>query len=311
METIACLDDFFDDFPLAIGRADIWHQEPVRYNRRFVQLFGWEPEVIGELSHWFELAYPDPIYRAQRIQAWSELVEMTEMGGEVCSEPITSQITCKDGSLRHCEIRYYRKHRYVYGIFTDITPQVSAQTQLETVMNTDPLTHVYNRRNFNHALGEVWMLSQKLRQPVTLILCDIDNFGQINAKYGYLSGDQVLIHVAGLLRSHLDLSTDSVARFGGKEFAVLRFPGDTDAAIALCRMIQEKLELMKTFHDTVERMPTVTMSFGIVTRTAGADETAESFVNDADRAMFYAKTETANRIILFTETGMQVIEPEN
>lgn len=262
-------------------------------------MFGWRREEIHTVDLWFKTAYPNPAYQAEMRHTWAMMVEETELQGRSYSDPKEAKIYCKDGSEKTCAIRYYRKHQYIFSVFTDISAEQAIQRQLHALSITDPLTQLFNRRHFNYALEEMWQLSKELEVPLTIILCDIDNFKSINDGYGHLAGDQVLIAVAQCIQSAINHTTDVSARFGGEEFVIMRFPGCSDDAIELCESLQKALSNIESFPREAAEVPPVTMSFGVSTRIAHTTYTPEAFVNEADRAMYRAKVLGKNRVEVF------------
>ena len=101
----------------------------------------------------------------------------------------------------------------------------------------DGLTGVYNRRYFDHHLQLEMARSLRTRQPLALIMLDVDYFKRFNDRYGHLAGDECLRRVATILKEKFKRPGDLVARFGGEEFVILmRCPNADDAHIALERL---------------------------------------------------------------------------
>ena len=84
----------------------------------------------------------------------------------------------------------------------------------------DPLTGFFNHRYLHERLSEEIVRAFRSRQPVSVVMLDLDDFKLVNDTFGHVYGDQVLVHVAGLIRSTLRLS-DVAARYGGDEFALI------------------------------------------------------------------------------------------
>ncbi|EDZ63737.1 diguanylate cyclase/phosphodiesterase with PAS/PAC and GAF sensor(s) [Sulfurimonas gotlandica GD1] len=129
------LNEFIDDFPIGIARNDTTGKLPNRFNKFLIEMFGWEVSDIDTMDKWFLKAYPDGQYRNQVLQLWQEKINETEAQGKCYSEPFNVKITCKDGSLKWCEVRYYRKDNFVYGTFVDITETNNLTTSLHKERN--------------------------------------------------------------------------------------------------------------------------------------------------------------------------------
>ncbi len=104
----------------------------------------------------------------------------------------------------------------------DVTERKMAEQQLaDAIMELqelsfiDSLTKVANRRSFDEQLRKLWHSHIREQKPLTLILCDIDNFKAFNDNYGHQQGDYALREVAKVFRSVVKRETDEVARYGG------------------------------------------------------------------------------------------------
>jgi diguanylate cyclase (GGDEF)-like protein len=102
----------------------------------------------------------------------------------------------------------------------------------------DPLTGFYNHRYLHQRFGEEVVRAQRTRQPLSVLMLDMDDFKLVNDTFGHLFGDQVLVWTAGVIRSTLRAS-DVAARYGGDEFAILLPATDADAALSTANRIRE------------------------------------------------------------------------
>lgn len=114
--------------------------------------------------------------------------------------------------------------------------------RLHRLSREDSLTGLANRRSFDEALDREWRRCQRDKQPLTLMLVDVDCFKAYNDHYGHLQGDRCLQQLSNELRRHGRRGGDVVARFGGEEFVML-YPGigDTEAqqlAARVCRSVR-------------------------------------------------------------------------
>ncbi|MCC9622644.1 GGDEF domain-containing protein [Thalassospira sp. MA62] len=101
--------------------------------------------------------------------------------------------------------------------------------QLESMVETDELTGLYNRRGFLRRIREALSRSNRHDETGILVIADLDNFKEINDRSGHTAGDAVLRHFGQNLRTHIR-ADDFVARFGGDEFAILMHGSSADAA---------------------------------------------------------------------------------
>jgi diguanylate cyclase (GGDEF)-like protein len=163
--------------------------------------------------------------------------------------------------------------------------------ELRAMTVRDPLTGVFNRRFLDERLAEAFALAVRQPQPLSVMICDVDDFKQINDTFSHAVGDEVLRTIAGILRGNVRQS-DVVARFGGEEFVVL-FPCATlEQAVAasekLCRRVTEH-----PWH-TVHPLLRVTLSAGVA--AADGHPNHEKLLSDADRKLYRAKRHGKNRV---------------
>ncbi|TLP72210.1 GGDEF domain-containing protein [Pseudomonas nitroreducens] len=175
--------------------------------------------------------------------------------------------------------------------------------QLEYLAGHDPLTGLFNRRQFDQLVG--MELSRAARQPapISLLMVDLDHFKFINDRYGHPLGDEVIRHTASLLRNYTRTG-DSVARLGGEEFLLLL----PDTSQPQARVIAEKVRrlLEETPLPMKDGLLYLTASFGIACLEAGVPGTYEGLYAAADKALYKAKASGRNRvevIELGTEMG--------
>lgn len=160
----------------------------------------------------------------------------------------------------------------------------------------DPLTGVYNRLQLEEVLEREFATAVALRQPLSVAFIDLDDFKQINDRYGHLVGDQVLRNFAQVLRRLLR-STDLVARYGGEEFLVVLSQSDEHTATRVLQRI-----LKETAHEPMARVDGqplyVTFSAGVATHDEAGRRfpDAHSLLQAADEALYGAKREGRNRV---------------
>lgn len=161
---------------------------------------------------------------------------------------------------------------------------------------TDVLTELYNRRYFEESLQKEAERSERLNQPFTLISLDLDYLKQINDTYGHNYGD-IAIKAIGKVLKRNARSIDIPARIGGEEFNLL-LPGiDSKGGMIAAERIRAAIESEK-----LEKIGKITASIGVATyieHTKSIDELLEM----ADQAMYRAKINGRNRVIMANEEG--------
>jgi diguanylate cyclase (GGDEF)-like protein len=168
-----------------------------------------------------------------------------------------------------------------------------ANLKLEILNNTDWLTAIANRRNFDDILTKEWNRAQLSGPPVALILLDVDLFQHFNDQYGHLAGDDCLNKIARALTHAAQRASDLVARYGGKEFAMLlpsTSSGDT------LHVAQNILYSVRP-----RSIPHVQSAYGIVTVSLGVASLApskrygpEDLVRQANSALYSSFIEGAS-----------------
>lgn len=171
-----------------------------------------------------------------------------------------------------------------------------ARDQLEELSLQDGLTGIANRRCLDRAFEREWMRAFRTRDPLSLLLIDIDYFKSLNDKHGHRYGDQCLVSVAWAVRSALRRPTDLLARYGGEEFAVLLVSTGPDGAHALAESIQQAVAMLEISNDTSIGQH-LSVSIGLATYQAPEPGSLETLVEAADQALYRAKETGRNRIV--------------
>lgn len=164
---------------------------------------------------------------------------------------------------------------------------------------TDPLTHLFNRRHLMDVLNTEIKRCERKQISCAVILADIDHFKMINDRFGHLKGDEVLVCVSELLKDQ-SRPYDLAARYGGEEFCLVLPETKEAEAIEAAERIRHKIELL-SFGEGVEEL-TLTMSFGVACYAEG--ETLDDLISRADSALYQAKREGRNRVVT-AEQGQQ------
>ncbi|HNP63455.1 MAG TPA: GGDEF domain-containing protein [Woeseiaceae bacterium] len=152
-------------------------------------------------------------------------------------------------------------------------------------MQRDALTEAYNRGAFDTAILQSLNMHFVSRQPVTLLMIDLDEFKQVNDTHGHAAGDAVLKAVGECLARSFIRKNDLVARYGGDEFAVIL--SDTSAKHTEA-LVERFLDMVRKLEiETLNAVVTVSCSVGYTEITEG--DTSTSFVNRADEALYQAK----------------------
>ena len=154
---------------------------------------------------------------------------------------------------------------------------------------TDGLTGCVNRRSFEMQLERDLHLATRMRQPVSLIMLDIDHFKSVNDTHGHDAGDSALRVIADALRQELR-GVDTAARYGGEEFAIILPQATLEGALVVAERLRARVEGTE-----VPGVRPITASLGVATFPAHASS-RDLLVTTADRALYRAKHTGRNRV---------------
>ena len=190
--------------------------------------------------------------------------------------------------------------------FSLITYQMASSMKHSQVISSmkdmaiyDTLTHVYNRRQLDQVLEEEFRNSSLKKQPLSIIMVDIDHFKAINDRYGHDEGDKALIHIASLLKASLR-KHDIVARFGGEEFLVILAKTTMRDAAVIAERIRRSVEAAPL--SAGDEKIHLTVSLGIAAIPAIWPNSKDEFIKYADMALYEAKDKGRNRVCFYVPT---------
>jgi len=174
----------------------------------------------------------------------------------------------------------------------------AANRLLEALSATDGLTGLANRRKFDVEWEMEWQRALRQGLPLAVAMVDVDQFKAYNDHYGHQMGDLCLKIVAQALASSVQRSGEMAARYGGEEFVVI-LPGlDGAQAYAAMERVRATLQAQDLPHAKADVAGVVTISVGVASRVPRADESSASLVQEADAAMYRAKHQGRNQVVL-------------
>lgn len=171
-----------------------------------------------------------------------------------------------------------------------------ANAHLARMALSDSLTGIANRRHFDEEKRGMFDKARRKREPLSLILLDIDFFKEFNDCYGHQAGDQCLRQLASVLVALFIYPGELPARIGGEEFAVL-LPGISQES-AMRRAEQLRMEVceLNIAHERSRAAPCVTISLGVSGLDDQRHQNIEQMIAEADAALYRAKAAGRNRI---------------
>ncbi|MBF0483686.1 MAG: GGDEF domain-containing protein [Candidatus Omnitrophica bacterium] len=190
---------------------------------------------------------------------------------------------------------YKNSWKRVIVTLQDISVQKRYERHLKQLAQTDGLTNVLNHSAIRYRLEEEVARAKRYRLDLSCMMIDMDNFKQVNDKYGHQKGDAVLKKTAALIKSHLR-EVDIVGRYGGDEFMVILPETNKVNAITAAERIQKLF--FELVHDESIRMPFCTLSIGVGGRPDTDVETAKDLITKIDKGMYEAKKTGKNKVSL-------------
>jgi diguanylate cyclase (GGDEF)-like protein/PAS domain S-box-containing protein len=281
---------------LEVGVWDRWLGPPERrwWSPRFYELIGYTPDDLTPTeANLKDLLHPD-----DRKRVWKLGSQQLDQGG-----------------LMDVDFRFRTKHRgyrwfnsraraerdadgrlvRLAGSLTDIHDKrvaeealQAAQAELTRLAYRDTLTDLYNRRYFDEHFQREWERARRSRQPLALLLIDLDHFKSYNDRYGHQAGDTCLVELAHLLARCATRPADIVARLGGEEFGLVLPETSALGGVEVAQRLQMLLRHTAIPHEGSSK--------GIMTFSAGVSAIespdgpgpAELF-EQADRALYEVK----------------------
>ncbi|MGB3514571.1 MAG: diguanylate cyclase [Microcoleaceae cyanobacterium] len=320
------LGQFLDAIPLGIGILDT--SGDVYYTNHAAEI------LLGRKmpDHVSSDQFPDiyQIYYAGTNEKFpaGNLPAVLALGGE--SVRIDNIEMHQDGRIIPLEVLgkplYNEQGDIIYGItiFQDITERKQAEKiladynqtleqeiaertaqlqqanqELLCLANLDGLTQIPNRRHFDKSLVSEWELHLRQQLPLSLILIDIDYFKRYNDRYGHQGGDDCLIRVAQAIARVAQRATDLVARYGGEEFVVILPKTNAEGGLHIAESIRTGVATLSIPHAESEVSEFLSLSIGVSSIIPTDKDSSEDLIAMADMALYGAKKQGRDRVILF------------
>ena len=171
----------------------------------------------------------------------------------------------------------------------------AAYEHTKRLATTDGMTGIANHREFEAHLDRELLRAKKTKEPLALIMCDVDHFKEINDSVGHPAGDQVLRHLTRQILVPAIRPKDLVARYGGDEFVLVLRGADSRAAVAIAERIRATVASQAVMRDG-NAVSSLSLSLGIAIFPRDGDS-REALVQAADQALYIAKRTGRNRVV--------------
>ncbi|KAF0092605.1 MAG: hypothetical protein FD141_789 [Fusobacteria bacterium] len=177
------------------------------------------------------------------------------------------------------------------GSCMDITEKIEGK-QLIEMAQTDVLCKTYNRQYSLQLLEDLFKASKENNTKISLLMMDIDDFKQINDKYGHLAGDKVLSNIGQLVKREIR-SNDIIGRYGGDEFIIGLSDPNPKTAQATAERISKTIASSKI---PLSNDKTLSFTVSIGGATLKDETTLDQFINNADKKLYQAKRNGKNLV---------------
>jgi len=264
-------------------------------------LLGWEPSSWATVDDWASRIHEEDRQRVvdfcvsqsvAGVDHEADYRALTRGGDYVWIRDVVHVVRKEDGSVDS-----------LIGFMFDISERkkteeqlVLLQRELEEMSFKDGLTGVANRRRFDFIMDLEWGNARRNKQPISLIMLDIDYFKQYNDHYGHLQGDSCLKQVALILGRAATRARDFLGRFGGEEFVIILPETNAKSAMKIAERCRDLLARAQIPHEESQVDQVLTVSMGVSTIIPCHDDDMNTFIETVDRRLYQAKQKGRDRI---------------
>lgn len=271
-----------------VGSTDRRHLTAIQHSGDLASQRVQQPSQVVEVDLLDERGAPLPSVRRAGLQR-AVAVPMS-LGGEIVGVLVIHMRTPR--TLERSEVRVLQTlaNQAVIAI-----ENAAAYEQTKQLATTDALTGVANHRELEAYLDRELQRAAKAGESLALIMCDLDNFKEINDSVGHPAGDAVLRHLTRQILVPAVRPKDLVARYGGDEFVLVLRGADSRVAVTVAERIRRTVEGQAVLVDG-KATSNLSVSLGIAVFPRDG-ETRESLVQAADQALYMAKRSGRNRVV--------------
>ena len=271
-----------------VGSTDRRELTAIRHSGELAAQRVQQPSQVVEVDLLDERGAPLPAVRRVGLQR-AVAVPMS-LAGEIVGVLVIHMSTPR--TLERSEVRVLQTlaNQAVIAI-----ENAAAYEQTKQLATTDALTGVANHRELEAYLDRELQRAARAGESLALIMCDLDNFKEINDSVGHPAGDAVLRHLTRQILVPAVRPKDLVARYGGDEFVLVLRGADSRTALAVAERIRKTVEGQAVLIDG-KATSNLSVSLGIALFPRDG-ETRESLVQAADQALYIAKRSGRNRVV--------------
>ncbi len=193
--------------------------------------------------------------------------------------------------------RYLNLATQISGVCGLVIENARYYQEFKRMADTDGLTQIANRRCMEDHLKREWRRLNRDKQPLSIVMLDVDNFKHYNDSYGHLAGDVCLRAIAQALQKVCKRPSDMTARYGGEEFILILPNTDGVGAKVIAEEARIAITKLAIPHTGADAADFVTISGGIFTAIPTNDTTSDTLIKYADKSLYTAKESGRNRIV--------------